>query len=166
MKKNVFLGIIFGFFAVSLNAQQHDILAFADQYKKKEGFTVVSLGRATMKILSLIAKSDKSDENGSEFLSKVKSIKIITSDPMPKNRMDDFVNDVVQFCQIGKLEKLIEVDEPDSSVNIYCRLNDDEITELIILNVETNSVDAIFIKGNFSFDDISNAASKNPRIIK
>ena len=163
--KKVVVACISLFFLFSLNAQKADTKKFVSQYSKQEGFTVVSLGNGAMKLLSVISKFVISSEEEAQFISNTESIRIVSSSAnLSKEKIEAFVSDVLLFCETNEYESFIEVEEFDNSVNIFYSANNDGITGLTILNVSSendNSVDAIFITGKFSFEDLSKIASEN-----
>ena len=143
---------------MSLNAQQ-GAKSFVEQYKKQDGFTVVTIGKPAMRMIYLFAKAGMIMENAdAQILKFVDAVQVISFDSgRDKDRRETFNSEALAFCNASCYEELIEVVvERNETVKIFCKTEDEAITELIVLcsGSERSSVEMVCINGKFAFDDI------------
>jgi len=62
--------------SMSLNAQQ-DAKSFVQQYKKQDGFTVITIGKPAMSMISLFAKAGM-DREAVEMLNRINPVQVLT----------------------------------------------------------------------------------------
>ena len=141
---------------MSLNAQQ-DSKKFVGQYKKQDGFTVVTIGKPVMTMLSLFAKVGM-DKEAAQTLKCVHALQVLSFDcRWDKTRGERFNSEALNFCNANNYEELIEVVEHNETVKIFGKTEGETITGLIVLNSSNraSSVDMVCIKGKFSLDELS-----------
>ena len=161
MKKIILILCIFTF---SVSVQATDTEKFVSQYSGQYGYTVVTLGKPAIRMMLIVSRISGSSSEDVKLMSNTESVRIISLDVnSPKDRIDAFVSNVLQFSGSTGFEKFVTVEELASSVIVFSRLDNDTITGLIILDVDETlkTVDAVFVDGKFSFEDVSGLASSN-----
>ena len=143
---------------MSLQAQK-DVKSFVEQYKKKEGFTVITIGKPIMSMVGVFAKFGK-DKETAEIVKRVSTIQVV--DGWCKN----FFNETVTFCSANQYEELIEIVEHDEIMKIFGKIEGEAITGLIVLSHShlDNSVDMVSLTGKFTFDDIQSITGNKGKI--
>jgi hypothetical protein len=139
-----------------------DVSAFCSKYSKKEGFTVITLNKPVLKFASLMAKLGSGDDD-TEFLSKIRKIHIISSDPgLKKDVIEAVRTDAVSFCNSSKYELGIEVNEVDEETKIFIQQANDKVTGFVIWNstFDVSDVTVVFIEGDFNGSDMEKVMSK------
>ena len=147
--------------SMNLNAKQ-DTKSFVKQYKNQDGFTVVTIGKPAMKLINLFAKM--SDNEASQIISRVNGIQVLAFDKgWDKNRGEAFNNEALAFCDDNQYDELIEMVESGETVKIFCKIEGESITGLIVLNRANNnsSAEMVCLSGKFTFDDLQTITNRN-----
>ncbi len=149
-----------------VQAQPTNTKSFVKQYAKKEGFTVVSINKAAMKILSVMSKFSARDDD-TAMLSQVDGIYILTLDAGKKDAVEVLETDFAAFCTANRYEKMIEVEESSELVNIYGKLEGEDVTGLIIWNtsLKDSSVNLVCLNGKFTSGDVEKIISNRGKSI-
>ena len=154
MKKLVQMTLVgMMFVSMSLNAQQ-DTKSFVQQYKKQDGFTVITLGKPAITMVSLFARG-KSRE-AAQALKNVDALQILDFEAGCKARAETFNSEALSFINNSRFDEFIEVVDSDDTVKIFCKTEGETITGLVIL-VRSNldaSEQMVCIKGKFDLDDL------------
>jgi hypothetical protein len=154
MKKLINL-ILIGIMMVpmSINAQQ-DTKSFVQQYKHKDGFTVVNIGKPAIRMVGMIAKVGR-EEQLSQILKSVDALRVLSFNcEWDKSQTEHFNCEALFFCD-AYYDELIEVVDNNETVKIFGKIENNAITEMIILSCSSHSsVDMVCISGKFAFDDI------------
>ena len=149
--------------SLNLNAQQ-DAKSFVKQYKKQDGFTVVSIGKPAMKLMSLFAKA--SDNEASQVISRVDAIQVLVCDSWNKTRNESFNNEALTFCDANRYDELIEVIEQNETVKIFCKTEGESITGLIILTHSNHhDIAMVCLSGRFTANDLQTITKSNGKHI-
>ena len=143
---------IFCFSVFALSAQEADTKSFAKQYAKKDGFTVVTISKAAMKLMTLFSKSDNDD-----MLSKIDRVQIISAEPRGQGNANSFTNEVLEFCKANLFEEIMEVEDAKEQVKIFCRSDEGKITDFIIWNYSQSdaSTNLVCVNGKFTPENVS-----------
>ncbi len=152
--KKIFQLILVGMMIVPMSLNAQDTKSFVKQYKKQDGFTVVSLGKPAMRMISLFAKAGK-DKDASQVLKRVKTIQVLAFDGSC-TKGETFHNEALAFCDANQYEEMIEVVDYDDTVKIFCKTEGEAITGLIVLNRShrDSSAEMVCLKGKFTYDDL------------
>ena len=140
---------------VSLNAQQNP-KCFIKQYKKQNGFTVITIGKPAMNMFSLIAKAGDEKEIAQIF-KRTDGIQILAFDSRHcMAQGETFICEMLAFCKDNRYEELVEVVGPEETVRIFGRTEGEIITGLMILNRSNrgNSAEVVSLTGNFTVEDL------------
>jgi len=152
--------------SMSLNAQQ-DAKNFVQQYKKQDGFTVISIGKPAMCMLSLFAKTSM-DREAAEMLKRIDAIHVLVFERgNDKARSESFISDALIFCNVNRFEELIEVVEHNETVKIFGKTEGETIIGLIVLNTSKrgDSAQMVCLTGKFTIDDLQSINGKNGKNI-
>jgi len=152
--------------SMSLNAQQ-DAKSFVQQYKKQDGFTVITIGKPMMSMVSLFAKASKSSE-AAQMLKRINAIHVLDFEcGWDKARSESFIREAMAFCDENRYEEFIEVVEHDETVKIFGKTEGEVITGLIVLNRSNRrgSSAMICLTGKFTIDDLQSINGSNGKKI-
>ena len=148
--------------SMSLNAQQ-DAKSFVQQYKKQDGFTVITIGKPAMSMISLFAKAGM-DREAAEMLKRINAVQVLVFDSgHDKARSETFTSEALTFFDASHFEELIEVVERDKTVKIFGKTEDETITGLIVLNISNcvGSANMVCLTGKFTIDDLQSINGSN-----
>ena len=165
MKKLIQL-IIAGMMIVSvnLNAQQNT-RCFVQQYKKQEGFTVITIGKPAMKMISLFAKASN-DKETAQIIKRIDGIQLLVFE-RERDKIQDktFIDEMLAFCDDNRYEEMIEVVKNGKTVKIFGKTEDEAITGLMIMN-SSNCGDSamVCLTGRFAIDDLQMFIDCNRKI--
>jgi len=143
MKK--LLVIVLCSMGIAISAQAQDSHSFVKQYSHKEGFTVLTLNRATMRLTALLAKIGKPNEDVS-ILYNVDNVQILTTASLS----DSFEEDLQRFCEAGRYELILEREGDGGTDQIFCRFTDDGITGFVIWDKKDQVGSMICLNGRFT----------------
>jgi hypothetical protein len=147
-------------------AQETDARSFVKRYSKMEGFTGITINKVGIRLTMLLAKISNPKDDVS-FLSKVNNVQILTlsAEGYEKN-IQSFEEAFAEFCKTAGYEQTMQSEDAESRKEIFCKITEDRIVGLIILNKEADSVGMICIDGRFDPQDIESALSgKVPHIM-
>jgi hypothetical protein len=161
-KKKIFRLILAGIMiamsmsSMSMNLNAQDIKCFVKQYKKQDGFTVVTVGKPVMKMIGLFAKAGM-EKDEAQIIKCVDAVQILAFDRRCDNvRSETFNSELLTFCDANRYEELIEIVEHDGTVKIFCKTEGETITGLIVLNRSNRdaSAEMMSLRGKFTSDDL------------
>ena len=143
MKKTILILILM--FAVSMTANAQD--SFAKQFKGKEGFSCVTIGKAAMKMMPIQSKSNL--KIGS-IADKVDHLEIIsTSTPQAAEKLSKECN---KWIKKDNFESILDVDEEGNQASIYLKTGGAQNVFMLLEHDKETSV--IIIYGTMTIDDI------------
>jgi hypothetical protein len=160
MKKLVVILGVFLMIAGSIGAEETGSRSFVKQYSGVEGYSVVTINKAALKILSLVAKAaGGAAEEELALFSRIDGIQVLSC-PAKKDRADTFEGEILGFCETNGYESILKCEESGEVVHIYCSLKDDAVTGFTIWSRKGGKVNVIFLNGRFTADDIRNVMDK------
>ena len=115
------------------------------------------------KLLSIVRnKKDWMDE----FSSNIREMVFLQSIPAPKSMTDNIANDILTYCKENGYENVINVVDPDTPTNVFCKTSNNQVTGLIIISINTfaegiEGIDARCINGSFSTADVTKIVEKH-----
>ena len=150
MKKIIY--ILFLMLMVSMAASAQESLA--KQFKGKEGFSCITIGKAAMKMMSSKGKLGREGFSGKvnigNFADKIDRLEIISaSTPQAANKLSKACND---WIEKDGFESIIDVDERGQQASIYAKNGDTQNVFLLLAQDEETSV--IIIYGTMTFEDL------------
>jgi len=165
--KRIIQLILVGFMIAPIGAKaQQSAKCFVQQYKRQEGFTVVTLGRPMMSFAGLFAKAAKEKE-AADMLRRVDGVQILAFEP-GRGRMQSerFFSEMMAFVGDNRYEELMEVIEHGNTVKIFGKTADETITGLIVYASSNhgNSTAMVSLTGRFTVDDLQNFNKKGSSI--
>ena len=137
---------------MSLNAQ-NNAKSFVQQYKKQEGFTVVTIGKPVMKILRLFENA--MDGNDAAMIRCVDVIHVLNFEGgRDGTRGKPFISEALTFCEANRYEELIEVVEQHETLKFLGKTDGEYITSLIVLTYSNggNNAEMVCLTGNLTID--------------
>lgn len=158
MKRTIFILILM--FTVSMAASAQD--SFAKQFKGKEGFSCVTIGKTAIKIMSSRGKLGREGFSGKlnigNFADKVERLEIIsTNTPDAAYKLLAACHD---WIEKDGFESVIDVDEQGAQASIYAKTVDstkstlgDEMNVFMLL-AQDKETSVIIIYGTMTLDDI------------
>ena len=136
--------------SMTLNAQE----SFAKQFKGKEGFSCVTIGKAAMKLMSSNGKLGREGFGGKlnigNFADKIERLEIVTSSkPEASYKLLEACH---AWIEKDGFESVIDVDEEGQQASIYAKTGGDKNVFLLLAQDEETSV--VIIYGTMTLDDI------------
>lgn len=158
MKRTIFILILMLTMSMAASAQD----SFAKQFRGKEGFSCVTIGKAAMKMMASRGKLGREGFGGKlnivNFADKVDGLEIIsTSTPEAAYKLLAACHD---WIEEDGFETVIDVDEQGSQASIYAKTGDsaqfpfgDDINVFMLL-AQDEKTSVIIIYGTMTLDDI------------
>jgi hypothetical protein len=152
------------FFALGLtmiiNAQRSPADELFDKYSEREGFTVVSISG---KMFSMFSDREQSGSDEDNFLSKLKSIRILSVNDSTLNETINFYRELQKKLDLSVYEELMVVKEGQDITKFLMVQKGDIITELLVITGGPGGNSLISIKGEMNLKSLSEL-SKNAGI--
>jgi len=122
------------------------------KYEGKEGITSVYI---SSKMFSMFSGKDSKDEDLSNLLSKLKSIRIITVEDSLLNEKINFYDELKKKVDFSVYEELMVVNEKDNITKFLIRESGKTIAELLIITGGKKGNTLISIRGDLDLKNIS-----------
>ena len=150
MKKIISTLILMLIVSMAASAQQ----SLTKQFKGKDGFTCVTIGKAAMKMMSSKGKLGREGFGGNlnigNFANKIERLEIVTSSkPEASYKLLEACH---AWIEKDGFESVIDVDEEGQQASIYAKTGGDKNVFLLLAQDEETSV--IIIYGTMTLDDI------------
>ena len=150
MKKIISTLILMLMVGLVASAQQ----PLVKQFKGKDGFTCVTIGKAAMKMMSSKGKLGREGFDGKlnigNFADKIDRLEIISATtPQAANKLSKACND---WIEKDGFESIIDVDEKGQQASIYAKTGDPQNVFLLLAQDEETSV--IIIYGTMTLEDL------------
>lgn len=128
--------------------------SFAKQFKGKEGFSCVTIGKAAMKMMSSKGKLGREGFGGKlnigNFADKVERLEIVAaSTPEAAKKLS---KECEKWIDKDGFESVIDVDEEGQQASIYFKAGSDQNIFLLLAHDKETSV--IIIYGTMTLDDL------------
>lgn len=144
MKKTIFILILMLTVGMTANAQD----SFAKQFKGKEGFACVTIGKAAMKMMP--AQSKNNLKIGS-IADKVDRLEIVSaSTPQAAEKLS---KECKKWIEKDNFESVVDVDEQGNQASIFFK-NDGGKNVFLLLANEKETTSVIIIYGTMTLEDI------------
>ncbi len=135
-----------------LQAQTNAIDEMFDKYSEKEGFTTVYI---SSKLLGLFAGKNTEDNEGSDFIRRLKSIRILSVEDSLLNKNVNFYKELTKKLDLSVYEELMVVKEGSDMTKFLIQQKGDVISELLVITGGPGDNTLISIKGDLDMKMIS-----------
>ncbi|MDR1381533.1 MAG: DUF4252 domain-containing protein [Tannerella sp.] len=158
MKK---LAIILSVFLIagSVGAEEPGSRSFVKQYSGQEGYSVVTIKKTALKLLSMVARAGGTPKEEMAIFSRIDDIQVLSC-PARKDKADAFEGALLGFCETNGYESLLQSEESGEVVQIYCALKEDAITSFMIWSRKGDMVETVFLNGRFTAEDMKKMMDK------
>ena len=146
MKKTVFTIILMAVWAANMAAQSVDDLF--KEFKDKSNVEYIEIPKAMMSMASTFIKK----EDGSDVIKRVNHITILNIENDPQ-LCQDFAQKAISLNRNG-YETMVNSNEDKEKIRILVKTKNENITEMVVLNIEPNECSLIQIKGKLRPSDI------------
>jgi hypothetical protein len=123
-----------------------------DKYSEKEGFTTVYI---SSKLLGLFAGKNTEDNEGSDFIRRLKSIRILSVEDSLLNKNVNFYKELTKKLDLSVYEELMVVKEGSDMTKFLIQQKGDVISELLVITGGPNDNTLISIKGDLDMKMIT-----------
>lgn len=152
MKKTITL-LLVALLPLLALAQNSAIDKVIKKYGDREGFTVVTISKGLMK---LVSKMDD-DRESREFLSRIHEIKVLASE---EHKTDiNLYDEVLSDLDKSDYEELLTAKTNGENVLILAKKDGETIEELIILVGGKDDNAVVYISGKMNMKDLSKLSS-------
>ena len=158
--RRFFLTLVALGLTVIINAQRSPVDELFDKYSDREGFTVVAISG---KMFSMFSDREQSGGNEDNFLSKLKSIRILSVNDSTLNETINFYRELDRKLDLSVYEELMLVKEAQDITKFLIIQKGDIITELLVITGGPGGNSLISIKGEMNLKSLSEL-SKNAGI--
>jgi len=138
--------------AALLQAQTNAIDALFDKYSEKEGFTTVFI---SSKLLGLFIPKDERNDDGSDIIRRLKSIRILTVEDSLLNNNVNFYKELSRNMDFSVYEELMVVREGSDITKFLIQQKGDIISELLMITGGPGNNTLISIKGDLDLKSLS-----------
>lgn len=128
-----------------------------EKYSGKEGITSVYI---SSKMFSLFSSQETNDEELSDLMSRLKSIRILTVDDSLLNRKINFYEELKRTADFSIYEELMVVNESSGITKFLIRGNGKRVDELLVISGGNKGNTMISIKGDLDMKNISGLSRK------
>lgn len=146
MKKIIFTIMLMTVWAANMTAQSVDELF--KEFKRKSNVEYIEIPKAMMSMASTFVKKD----DGSDIIKRVNHISILNIENDPQ-LCQDFAQKAVSLSRNG-YETMVSSNEDNEKTLILVKTKNENITEMVVLNIEPNECSLIQIKGKLRPSDI------------
>ena len=135
-----------------LQAQTNAIDEMFDKYSERDGFTTVYI---SSKLLGLFAGKNAEDNESSDIIRRLKSIRILTVEDSLLNNNVNFYKELTKKLDLSVYEELMVVKEGSDMTKFLIQQKGDIITELLVVTGGPGDNTLISIKGDLDMRMIS-----------
>lgn len=158
MKKTIFILVLMLIVGMTANAQD----SFAKQFKGKDGFSCVTIGKAAMKMMSSKGKLGREGFSGKlnigNFADKVDRLEIVAANT--PEAAEKLLKECKKWIEKDNFESVIDVDEGGQQASIYARTGESSAfpfgdgKNIFLLLAQDKETSVIIIYGTMTLDDI------------
>lgn len=146
MKKTIFTIMLMTVWVANLAAQSVEDLF--KEFKDKANAEYIEIPKAMMSMASTFAKKDE----GSDIIKRVSHLSILNIENDPQLCLD-FSQKALSLSRNG-YETMVNSNEDNEKTLILVKTKNENITEMVVLNIEPNECSLIQIKGKLRPSDI------------
>ena len=148
-------------FALAAQAQEDAIQKFFSKYMEDDRFSRVYISPKMMQMaggfLKNNAGTDKDAEDLGKLISKIKGIRILSSDEVNGRAL---YSEVMSTLTKNKFEELMEVHDKGSDLKFLVREEGGLVRELMMISGESSEFTLISMLGAFTYQDLNMLAEK------
>jgi nitrogenase molybdenum-iron protein alpha/beta subunit len=138
-------------------AQNSAMSKLFDKYESEDDITVISISKAMFKMIPGNISTGNVDIK--DIIPKIESMRLINSQkPEIKEKMSLEMKALINNDK--NYEELIRIKDGKSNITFNVRKKENTINELVMLIDSEKDFVAIYITGNFTFEDIQKIAEK------
>lgn len=146
MKKTIFTIMLMTVWVANLAAQSVEDLF--KEFKDKANAEYIEIPKAMMSMASTFAKKDE----GSDIIKRVSHLSILNIENDPQ-LCRDFSQKALSLSRTG-YETMVSSNEDNEKTLVMVKTKNENITEMVVLNIEPNECSLIQIKGKLRPSDI------------
>ena len=146
MKKTIFTIMLMTIWAANMAAQSVDDLF--KEFKNKTNVEYIEIPKVMMSMASTFVNKD----NGGEIVKRVNHITILNIENDPQ-LCQDFAQKAISLNRNG-YETMVNSNEDNEKTQVLVKTKNENITEMVVLNIEPNECSLIQIKGKLRPSDI------------
>ena len=150
--KSLSLLVLFTLCALVLQGQNGPVDELFGKYAGKDGFTSVMI---SSKMFGLFASKENGDEDISNVMGRLKSIRILTVEDTVLNKSVNFYNELRKKTDFSGYDELMVVREGKNVTFFLTRQSGKSISELLLISAGTGGNTLISIRGDLNLKDIS-----------
>ena len=143
---------VFTFLFVTLYSQTVAVDELFNKYAGKEGFTSVMI---SSKMFGLFASKESNDEELSNVMNRLKSIRILTVEDTLLNKSINFYTELRKKTDFSGYEELMVVREGQDVTYFLTRQSGKTLSELLLISGGRTGNTLISIRGDLNLKDIS-----------
>lgn len=151
MKKTITLLMLLAI-ALTSFGQSNPIDDLFDKYSGKEGITTIYI---SSRMFQMIAGADLDDEELTELIGRLKSIRIMTVEDSLLNGRLNLYKELASKLDFTKYEELMVVKEGGKDIKFLIRGKGNKIDELLMIGGGAGSNMMISIRGDLDMNNIS-----------
>lgn len=138
-----------------LSAQNSAVDKLFNKYKGKDGVTTVQISPELFQIMKSL---DVKELDTDDFpFDKVASVKILTIEDDEGWENVNFYDEIKNDLNVNDYKEVMTVDDGDETVRMWMRLNDQVLSEFLLIVGGDDNV-LIHITGNFTMKDLQGLA--------
>jgi len=145
---------------VSMAASAQD--SFAKQFKGREGFSCVTIGKAAMKMMSSKGSLGRQGFSGKmnmgEFADKIDRLEIVAANSSQAG--EELSSTCNKWIDDEGFESIVDVDEEGNKASIYAKTGVDGMNVFLLL-AQDEETSVIIIYGTMTLDDIQGTMGGN-----
>lgn len=150
--KRILLSITGLFLALIAQSQSNPIDELFDKYSGREGYTTVYI---SSKMFGMFNNGDKNDQELSNLINRLKSIRILTVEDSTLNKNVNFYNELSKKLDFSVYEELMVVKEGNNVTKFLVKQSGNVIGELLVITGGTGGNTLISIRGDLDLKSIS-----------
>ena len=132
------------------------------QFKDKEGADYMNIPSLVLKFMRTFTKSN--NDKSYHFIKGIKSVKVLDMEDCTPEVKNDFLH-AVQKLNMNGYETLIQTKEDGEEVQLIAKMDEEAISELIILISGKDDCGLTLLKGKIKKDDIQVIMSEDKIMI-
>ena len=156
MKKTISILILMLMVSMAANAQE----PFAKQFKGKEGFACVTIGKAAMKMMSSRGKLGREGFGNKlkigNFADKIDRLEIVAASTPEASY--ELLAACHKLIESDDFESIIDVDEGGQQASIYAKTGKDS-KNIFLLLAQDKETSVIIIYGSMTLEDLQGGIS-------
>ena len=156
MKKNISILILMLLVSMAASAQE----PFAKQFKGKEGFACVTIGKAAMKMMSSRGKLGREGFSNNlkigNFADKIDRLEIVAASTSQASY--ELLTACHKFIESEDFESVIDVDESGQQASIYAKTGEDN-KNIFLLLAQDKETSVIIIYGTMTLEDLQGSVT-------